>query len=266
MLTIGEFSRICFVTKKTLRHYDEIGLLHPEYIAENGYRYYTVSQLRTMLLSSKLKSYGLSLPEIASYLANPDEDQLAAKLTEKHRQLELELQNSRSILHQMEQDIEKLQRRIDIMEHNIAVKTIGLDPVTVYGIRKTINVKDFGELFGELFEVIGQKRLQPMGPPLAFYYDEEFDGGHGDIEIAVPVAGDIEGSREQPGGLHCFATIVGPYEGDVFSATYAGLVNWIEENGYRICNAPFDKYVKGGPDTSPKEYITEVYFPIEKQA
>ncbi|MDL2217710.1 MerR family DNA-binding transcriptional regulator [Christensenellaceae bacterium OttesenSCG-928-M15] len=38
MLTIGEFSRICFVTKKTLRHYDEIGVLRPKFTADNGYR------------------------------------------------------------------------------------------------------------------------------------------------------------------------------------------------------------------------------------
>ena len=40
MLSIGEFSKICQVSAKTLRYYDEIGLLRPEEInPENGYRY-----------------------------------------------------------------------------------------------------------------------------------------------------------------------------------------------------------------------------------
>ena len=43
MLSIGEFSKICQVSAKTLRYYDEIGLLRPEEInPENGYRYYRV--------------------------------------------------------------------------------------------------------------------------------------------------------------------------------------------------------------------------------
>lgn len=264
MLTIGEFSRICFVTKKTLRHYDDIGLLRPAYVAENGYRYYTVGQLQSMLLISKLKSYGLSLPDIAAYLAHPDEEMLMAKLKEKHRQMQRDMQRMERILRQMEQDIGKLQRRMDIMEQDIAVKVVKREPMTVFGVRKAMDVRDFGDLFAELYRIIMQKHLQPLGPPMAFYHDEEFVSEHSDIEIAVPVTGGIEGTRELAGGLHGCSTIAGPYEGDVFSSTYAGIVKWIEDNGYHICGAPFDIYVKGGPDTSPEDYVTEVYFPIEK--
>lgn len=65
MLSIGEFSRICEVTPKTLRYYEEIGLLYPEKISlENGYRYYSIKQLEKMLLINRLKSYKLSLEEI----------------------------------------------------------------------------------------------------------------------------------------------------------------------------------------------------------
>lgn len=37
MLSIGEFSKLCEVSAKTLRYYDEIGLIHPDEInPENG--------------------------------------------------------------------------------------------------------------------------------------------------------------------------------------------------------------------------------------
>ncbi len=62
MLSIGEFSSICKVSAKTLRYYAEIGLIHPEEIdPENGYRYYSISQLETMLFINRLKSYRFSL-------------------------------------------------------------------------------------------------------------------------------------------------------------------------------------------------------------
>ena len=38
MISIGEFSKICHVTTRTLRHYDDIGLLKPIHInEENNY-------------------------------------------------------------------------------------------------------------------------------------------------------------------------------------------------------------------------------------
>ena len=39
MLTIGDFSRLSHVSPRMLRYYDTMGLLCPESIGENGYRY-----------------------------------------------------------------------------------------------------------------------------------------------------------------------------------------------------------------------------------
>ena len=56
MLSIGEFSKICKVSTKTLRYYAEIGLILPSEInPENGYRYYAIEQLEIMLLIIRLK-------------------------------------------------------------------------------------------------------------------------------------------------------------------------------------------------------------------
>ena len=46
MFRIGDFSKLSKTSIKTLRYYDEIGLLRPEYVdSENGYRFYTTEQL-----------------------------------------------------------------------------------------------------------------------------------------------------------------------------------------------------------------------------
>lgn len=69
MLSIGEFSNICKVSAKTLRYYAEIGLLEPSEVnPENGYRYYAIEQLETMLLISRFKAYSFSLEEIKALL------------------------------------------------------------------------------------------------------------------------------------------------------------------------------------------------------
>ena len=62
MLSIGEFSNICQVSTKTLRYYAEIGLILPDEInPENGYRYYSIEQLKRMLFINRLKSYRMSV-------------------------------------------------------------------------------------------------------------------------------------------------------------------------------------------------------------
>ena len=44
-LKIGEFSKLCRVSVKTLRHYEEMGLLVPDETDEwTGYRYYSLEQ------------------------------------------------------------------------------------------------------------------------------------------------------------------------------------------------------------------------------
>ena len=64
MYTIGQIAKMANLTVKTLRYYDEIGLLKPHHIGANHYRYYTsleLAKLRRILL---FRSMGLSLEDI----------------------------------------------------------------------------------------------------------------------------------------------------------------------------------------------------------
>lgn len=66
---IGVFAQMNRVTIKTLRHYDEIGLLKPEFVDDtNGYRYYTSKQLPHLHQIIALKDIGFSLEEIHAIL------------------------------------------------------------------------------------------------------------------------------------------------------------------------------------------------------
>ena len=82
---IGEFSKLCQVTVKTLRHYEEIGLLVPIEVDEwTGYRYYDISQLRRVNRIVYLKQLGLSLEEINELFEGgkeyPDTELLRVKI------------------------------------------------------------------------------------------------------------------------------------------------------------------------------------------
>ena len=89
-LRISDFAKLCGVTKDTLFHYERIGLLKPEMIMENGYRYYSVKQFFTFDIIAILKETGTSLLDIKSYIENLDTDNFISLLTEKYRVLEEE--------------------------------------------------------------------------------------------------------------------------------------------------------------------------------
>ena len=54
----------CSVTKKTLRHYNKLGLLEPSFIDENGYWYYNDSDKEKLNMIQSLKIIGLTLKEV----------------------------------------------------------------------------------------------------------------------------------------------------------------------------------------------------------
>ena len=266
MLTIGEFSKLSRVSAKTLRYYDQIGLLKPKFVSgENGYRFYEASQLRDMLLISRLKQYLFSLPEIAAVLAKRDDNYLASLIREKRSLLLSQIYDQERVLLQMERDIEKIERCENIMELKYQIKTVDFKPRNIYSIRQMMSMNDFGEIFGKLYSGLGKNRYTPAGPCLSLYHDEEnFNREHSDVEVGVVVTEESgEGIRRIDPGFCCYAAHIGPY--DDFTACYTALAEWIEREGYTISGEPIEVYVKGcEAGVKPEEYVTEIYFPITK--
>ena len=69
MIRIGDFSKLSRVSVKTLRFYDEMGLLKPVDVDRfTGYRYYEFDQLPRLYRILALKDLGFSLEEIGRLL------------------------------------------------------------------------------------------------------------------------------------------------------------------------------------------------------
>ncbi|GGM38876.1 MerR family transcriptional regulator [Microbacterium saperdae] len=66
--SIQEIAQLAGTTSRTLRHYDDIGLLPPTRIAHNGYRHYDAQALVRLQRILLLRQLGLGLPQIADVL------------------------------------------------------------------------------------------------------------------------------------------------------------------------------------------------------
>lgn len=265
MLSIGEFSKISNVTTKTLRYYDEINLIKPAIVKDNGYRYYNVLQLKDILLINKLKHYMFSLDEISKVLKSPYDDLLLCKLIKEKQNIIInDIKNYNYVLAQLENDLLNLERGINIMSYldNIDVKLVDVETKNILSLRQKMNVEDYGKYMGKLFEIITKEKLTPTGAPMSIYHDEEFNPLNTDIEIAIPVKEVVKGTRDMKIGLCAMATLKGPYSELV--SIYAKISQWIDKEGYNLSNCPFEIYVTDPFKTKPENYITEVYFPIYK--
>lgn len=71
--TASAFAEFCGTSRHTLLWYDKFGLLKPDSIGQNGYRYYSLHQYIKYDLISIMKQSGSSLAEIKDFLDNKDE-------------------------------------------------------------------------------------------------------------------------------------------------------------------------------------------------
>ena len=76
--SIQELSRLSGVTTRTLRWYDQIGLLKPSRVAESGYRYYGRAEVDRLQDILYYRALGVELAQIKECLDDPSFDRLAA--------------------------------------------------------------------------------------------------------------------------------------------------------------------------------------------
>ena len=86
-IRIGELAQKAGVTPRTIRYYENLGLLHPSEREGTGFRYYTETELARLQKIDCLKSLGLTLEEIGSVINLYFED--ATGLRGKQKVLEI---------------------------------------------------------------------------------------------------------------------------------------------------------------------------------
>lgn len=99
--TINALATLSGVTVRTLHFYDEIGLLKPAYVADNGYRFYQTEQLLLLQQILFFRELGFELRQIQQILAQSDFDKLRA------------LQSQKTLLHDKILKLQVLTKTID---------------------------------------------------------------------------------------------------------------------------------------------------------
>ena len=86
--TTGEFAGICGVGKQTLFYYDKEGIFKPDIVAENGYRYYSYTQIETFTVITMLRDLGVHIKEIKAHMDHRSPEALIALMESKSAEID----------------------------------------------------------------------------------------------------------------------------------------------------------------------------------
>ncbi len=269
MYRIGEFSKFAMVSTRTLRLYDEMGLLKPQQQdLSTSYRYYSAGQLARLNRILVLKDMGLSLEQIRPLLDSLiSPEQIRGMLKLKQVELHRQINEGHDQLARIENWLQQLNSNSLNLEYQVVVKKV--EPLQVISVKTVISeLADLPLLFEELAAYSARYKVMPGGPPLALFYDEEYRENDLQVEAALPVRGAVPDSeriklRELP-ALESAVSVVhtGPLEKLV--QAFGAALSWIEANNYLISGPNREVFVKASPLNDQANFLTEVLVPVTK--
>lgn len=270
MFKIGEFSKLSQASVKTLRYYDQIGLLQPARIDRfTSYRYYSADQLPRLNRILALKDLGLTLEQIGGVMSEElSASELRGMLRMKQAELQQDIEQQQARLARVAARLRQIEQEATMPAYEVVLKEV--PALRVAPVRGVIpNYSSQGELWGELEGYLAQQSVRPTGPCLTLYHDEEYKEADVDVEVCEPIVAALAaGGRVQVHEL-CAGTMAslilhGSY--DQFNDAYTALMTWIMQNGYRITGPNREIYVRNAAHgVPPSEFVTEIQFPVAKQ-
>lgn len=270
LFQIGEISKLFNISVSTLRHYEKIGLLSPEYTdPESGYRYYGIRQFEPLNTIRYLRALDMPLDEISEFLQNRDLDLIEEKLkkqksavAEKLRRLSLVERKIDNRLRQLSDaqssvfDVVGLkdtpEYRVVLMEDRLKIEN-ALDMENP--IRKLESAQSQGVVFlGKVGVGISKENLLRKN---FSQYDEVF--------LLLDREDDFEGEITVFPPTNCaFVRFCGSHT--EAPERYEMLLKYIEENGLEV--AGFSReitMIDGGLTTDADKFVTEIAIPISRK-
>jgi len=172
MLTTQAFAELCDSTKRTIIHYDRIGLLKPA-SRRGRNRLYRPKQVLTFQRIVLLKSFGLTLAEIKKYLY-------------RHRELKQLFLRQRTRLKSqkltLEKRIAKINEYLGNLKKNqpmVVPKIKKVRHYVFYGLKKVGRYVDIDKHQRELFSLIGDKKGEHVG--LTIFFDAYYSPHHANM-------------------------------------------------------------------------------------
>jgi DNA-binding transcriptional MerR regulator len=263
LLTIGEFSKMTYLSVKALRHYHDVGLLEPADIdPTTGYRRYSTAQVPIAHAIRRFRDLEMPIEQVRAVLDAPDEASRNAAIVAHLERMQRELERTQAT-------VASLQALLEDVHRTSTVTLRTLPPTRTLAITATVGFDDSGEwceaAFGALHERLACTETPPAGADGALYYGEFFELGAGKVVAFVPVAGDPPAgggtsALELPATDVAVLIHEGPFTD--LDRTYGALGTHVALQRIGADGPIREHYLVAGDDVDPADHRTEVCWPV----
>lgn len=275
LLTIGEVSSLCHIPIKTLRYYDEIGLLNPAFTDPvTRYRYYSHTELFYISIIKELKLFDFSLTDIKVFMARENLRSIPQLYRKRKEEIEAQIEHLLKIKGRIESRFEAFEEFFDEEEvlspPRFEIKT--LPERTIFSIRKRtpFNLDEFALRCIELHNHLEEAHYYIKSPFFSIFHDdyEAFDPDDADVETGAEIHPpqsfpETSHVRTIPAGLFASGISKGSHQDSM--KFFGKLREWLIQKGYKITGPTLKFYILNGKLTKlPEKYVSELQIPVIK--
>ena len=267
LFQIGDLAKMFHISVGSLRHYEQAGLLKPEYTdPETGYRYYSVRQFEVLNTIRYLRVLDMPLGQIGEFLGNRDIDVIEDKLL-----------NQKKLIKKKRRELETIERKIDHrLQHLRDARTSELNVIHLkkFPPYRTVWMKDSLRLKSYLDLEYAIRRLEEnQRESLVFLgkvgvgisKDNLLAGKFGEYDQVFLLLDDedsYEGKVEQhQEELYVSIYFCGSHsEAEIY---YHKLMKYIDEHKMQVAGSSKEiTMIDNGITDDPDKFVTEIRIPV----
>lgn len=290
---IGEIAELFDLNIRTLRYYDQIDLVKPEFTdPSSGYRYYSTAQFEPLNTIRYLRDLGMSLDDIRSFLRGRDtgamQDMMRAQLEEvnqRQRDLDLIRRKLQTRLAQIEKattgpqgtvEFHRFDARqavrlryslapdtdleypIRLLAKDIGVRGVFLGMVGLSISRQRLESAEFDNYDSIFLLLDGEATSETVGG-----LQSDAAGGPQSDTVGDPLPGTASSRAEFAAGEYAVLRFRGTHA--AAAGHYQTLHDEIRRKGYKICGDSLEiTLIDYGLTCDPENFVTELQIPVRK--
>ncbi|MDY4483747.1 MAG: MerR family transcriptional regulator [Butyricicoccus porcorum] len=269
VLSISELAKLKNVTSETLRHYDRIGLLKPDYTSESGRRYYSIRQYERLGTILELRQAGMSLNMIQEYLDNRNFQKSLSMLEEYQREFERKLQEQMQLNEALLRKLAFLRSLSDLPQmETVFEMEFPIRYMVTFG-KEAGDREEHAMAFTKLENYIREKIPILASDRVGVIADERLLVPNDQLIPAVPMLlvspekADTTYLREIPSGKYvCMYYKNGVLE--KYDRCFEKIKQYIQEKNYRICGKILQIYkIDVTLTNNTEETVLEIQIPVQ---
>ncbi|MDY3006310.1 MerR family transcriptional regulator [Anaerococcus sp. AGMB00486] len=273
LYSIGQASKLADVSTRTLRHYESIGIIKPDYVKENGYRYYNKDTIMMMSIIKYLQFMDFSLDEIKEFIFKANYHDIDESFSKLIKNTENEIKKLRErlvIIKDWHELINEAAAAFTLGNSNPSVKYFEEEEFIAYPFDFDYNYEK-SILSLDYTNFVKEENNKITGAVM-FYFSSFVDrikheDENRDIDAIYiqKTVKDIENRNhifKREKGFYASVYHFGPYNN--IKKSYKKLIEWSKSYRYKLKGSSIERFVVDTWTFRDKsQYLTEILIPIE---